>query len=148
MKKEKNLSLAELRESPSFEDATVWNDDLQVGIRGHDELVFGPNWVGVDSVTIFEELLRHPGSYLHLDLRGFKNLKNAATKVTVEAEAIEYKDACLVFHYLNIVLHRLRHYRDWGWDFILAIPKVVDQRFREIQSAAGRGAKARWVSPC
>ena len=126
--KEKGNQRAVAITSPTFRDVLIANDTLQIKIVPPGRLLCGgegrpPQY----ALHIFEELIDHPDTTVEIELRGIKNRKEAAFTTTIEASKVKYRDACIVFYLLHIIIHRIKYYTDWNWDYIFSVPKTTSQ---------------------
>ena len=95
-----------------FSDVTVTNDALQVKIIPPTRLTMWKNEMPKPkrALQVFELLIDHPDTRISVVLRGIKNQKEAAFSVEIEGRRGKYRDSCLVFFILHIVIHRLKYY--------------------------------------
>ena len=124
MYKEKDFNAMRAVESPQFRDVIVYNDVLQIK--------FNPPFIVMRSprkykraMEVIRDLEAHPATGIKISLRGLKNHKDANFKVDLELSRVKYKDICPVFHFMNILKHRVLYYPSYNWRYVLAIPKVA-----------------------
>jgi hypothetical protein len=130
--REKGFTKQEARGSPKFEDLEVGNTVLQTVVQPPFKILrnsYGAlstkNWV-----QNWKILLKHPATNITVTLRWIKNAKEAHFSSEVSFTRVKFGDVCAVTNIILLILHRTEHYRELNWDYVLAVPKVVQQGFQ------------------
>ena len=129
LKLEKNNSRQEIQGTPWFKDLEYESESLQIVLTPPNKIIMRRFHPFHSYDDLWKMLMNQQDTRLRMKLRWIKNFKEANFCTEISFSRCKYRDMCLVFHSMCIIEHRRLFYKDWNWDFLFSIPRVVQEDF-------------------